>query len=821
MDIFFDQNGLTMLTRNPIRYTFAPLMERGVAIRFIAEITEDNLDSCKELMKFGELRHLEGAKGNFAIGDSREIRVPDVVKKGVPASQMLRSTARSYVDQQQHVFEILWSKAISARARIAQIEQGIEPEITQVITGWDNIFKNAIETFQDANDRVDSCCDALVPAIIVNSPMHQASADFVRRGGTIRLITEITKENIPSVKELMKTQEVRHMNGCKLNFGVTASSYTAPTSVYSMSSEPQTIESNSRDLISQHQFLFDELWQKAIPAKVRISQLEEGIEPEVTEVITGWAAVIQKTIEGFSRARQSVDHCCDSLVPPRMVGSDVSRAMSDFTDRGGRIRLITEITEANLASVKELMKTQHIRHINGFKLNFGVSEVLFAAPTSVYSVSSEPQCIWSNSKALISQHQYLFEGLWNISIPADVRIREIEQGIVPDVIETISDPDRIQKVARKLVENAKEELLIIFSSTNASLLQEGAGLIGLIEEKARDMKVVIRIITPIDEKNRELVSRWTPRRPGQDSSQISLRTTEASAQSMLSIVVADRAFSLAVEFKESASLPQGSVGFATYSNSKPTVLSYVTVFQSMWSQAELNAEIKRLYDQLKIQDQQQKEFMDIAAHEFKNPLQPILVLTDILQRHSTDSRSQELLNVITRNAKRLQTLQEEILDVAKIERHLLVLDRQAVDLSELVDEIVKEFQTQPNEKIEINFVCSSKLDVLADGARISQVIFNLLNNASKFTKRTIRVRCKKTADGRAMVEVEDDGKGIDGEILPRLFTKFTSKSAGGTGLGLYISKAIIEAHGGSIWAENMAPAGGAKFTFTLPLFLAN
>jgi hypothetical protein len=208
---------------------------------------------------------------------------------------------------------------------------------------------------------------------------------------------------------------------------------------------------------------------------------------------------------------------------------------------------------------------------------------------------------------------------------------------------------------------------------------------------------------------------------------------------MLSIVVADRAFSLAVEFKESASLPQGSVGFATYSNSKPTVLSYVTVFQSMWSQAELNAEIKRLYDQLKIQDQQQKEFMDIAAHEFKNPLQPILVLTDILQRHSTDSRSQELLNVITRNAKRLQTLQEEILDVAKIERHLLVLDRQAVDLSELVDEIVKEFQTQPNEKIEINFVCSSKLDVLADGARISQVIFNLLNNASKFSQRELFV----------------------------------------------------------------------------------
>jgi signal transduction histidine kinase len=653
-----------MLTLKPIRDTFSPLIEKGVKIRFVVEITEDNLDACKEVMRFAELRHLDGAQGNFAIGDRREIRMHAVVKKGVPPTQMLRSTVRSYVEQQQYVFDELWKKAIPAKARMTQIEEGIDPEVTQIITGWDNIFRNAMETFQTAKDKVDSCCDALVPSLIVNSPMYQASADFVMRGGKIRLITEITKDNISSVKELMKTQEVRHMNGCKLNFGVTSKSFTAPTSVYSLSTEPQTIESNSRALINQHQFLFDELWQK--------------------------------------------------------------------------------------------------------------------------------------------------------SIPAEIRIREIEQGIAPDVIETISDPDHIQRVAQRLVENANEELLVIFASTTASVHQARTGLMDLIKKKAKEGNVVVRILTPIDDANRDLVNRWSEWSSEPGARRVAIRTTETSAQSLLSIIVADRTYSLAVEFKESPSSTRGSTGLATYSNSKPTVLSYVTIFQSMWSQAELNAEIRRLYDQLKIQDQQQKEFMDMAAHEFRNPLQPILVLSEILQRHSTDARSRDLLDVVVRNAKRLQNLQQVMLDVTKIERNLLILDRQVLNLSQFVNELVKDFQAQQDTSIKISSVCQPNVYVLADKSRLAQVILNLLSNAVKFSKETIHVRCERSSDSQALVEVIDCGAGIDTEVLPRLFTKFTSKSVGGTGLGLYISKALVESHGGRIWAENVA-AGGARFAFTIPL----
>jgi len=817
LDGCFDRNEFSKLVTNAIKDSISS-KEKGVKIRIIAELTNENIPDYKTIMSLVDLRHLDGVQGNFVIADSTEIQMYGVTKNGTPDAQILRSTVMSFVEQQQYIFDELWKKSIPATLRIAQVEEGIEPEITQVITGWESVFKDAVARFQNTRDRVDSCCDALVPPIIVNSPMHEASVDFVKRGGKVRLITEITKENLESVKVLMETQEVRHIGGFKLNFGLTSRSYIAPTSVYSISSEPQCISSTSQSVVKQHQYIFDELWNKATPARIRIGQLLEGFEPEITEIVTGWEGVIQKTMEGFSKAKERVDHCCDSLVPPRMVGSDVYKAMLEFTARRGTVRLITEITSENISAVKELMKTQQVRHINGFKLNFGVSEALFAAPTSVYSVSSEPQCIWSNSKGLISQHQYLFDGLWNIAVPADIRIREIEQGIAHEVIESISDPERIQKLAVKLVETAEKELLIIFSSTGAFILQLQVGLIELIEKRAKEGNVTIRIITPVDDRNRDIVNRWS-KYAANGAAGIAVEASEISMQTMLSVIVADKSYSLAAEFKDRTSeLTHGSMGLATYSNSKPTVLSYATIFESMWTQVQLNAEIRLLYDQLKIQDQQRKEFMDIAAHEFRNPLQPILFLTDILKRHSTDVRSQELLEVIIRNAKRLQVLQEEILDVAKIERQLLSLDKQIFSLNELVDEIAMDFNSQERESIQLAVHAESRLLVFADRTRLAQVITNMLNNSVKFTKQgTIEIKCERTAEGQAMLSVVDSGTGIDPEIFPRLFTKFASKSASGTGLGLYISKAVIEAHGGKIWAVNNNGAKGAQFSFTVPI----
>jgi signal transduction histidine kinase len=270
--------------------------------------------------------------------------------------------------------------------------------------------------------------------------------------------------------------------------------------------------------------------------------------------------------------------------------------------------------------------------------------------------------------------------------------------------------------------------------------------------------------------------------------------------------------------------------------------------------SELNDSNERLalaIDRLKNQEKMQKEFINVAAHELRTPIQPILGLSEILRSRLTKTQEwqgHDLLDIIIRNAKRLQRLAEDILDVTRIESQSLKLKKELFDLNQIVSQIVEDHRNQilgsyhdstDNDKdIRLVFV-PTKEEILieADKNRISQVISNLLSNAIKFTKlgktedattttlgksvKTILITVgKDSQEEEAVVSIRDAGTGIDPEIIPRLFSKFASKSFEGTGLGLFISKSIIEAHGGRIWAENNESNGycdGATFRFTLAL----
>jgi two-component system sensor histidine kinase VicK len=216
---------------------------------------------------------------------------------------------------------------------------------------------------------------------------------------------------------------------------------------------------------------------------------------------------------------------------------------------------------------------------------------------------------------------------------------------------------------------------------------------------------------------------------------------------------------------------------------------------------------------------------NIAAHELRTPIQPILVLTQLLRSQVNNVKQQELLEITIRNAKRLQRLTNDILDVTKIEAKTLELYKEDFDLNDVVidamNDITLSTDSLKNENIRLSY---NPQDILihADKGRISQVSSNLLTNAIKFTKQgTIVVSIERDKINNnsetIIVSVKDPGQGIDSAILPRLFTKFASKSYKGTGLGLFISKGIIEGHGGKIWAENNIDGKGATFYFSLPL----
>jgi len=243
---------------------------------------------------------------------------------------------------------------------------------------------------------------------------------------------------------------------------------------------------------------------------------------------------------------------------------------------------------------------------------------------------------------------------------------------------------------------------------------------------------------------------------------------------------------------------------------------------------ESNEMLTIQYEKVKESEKMKSEFINIAAHELRTPIQPILGLTDIIYSKIKDEELHELLDIIMRNAKRLKRLTDNLLDITKIEGRSLMLNKEKFNLNILISEVLKDYvnkqKNQPKLEIAYDFKHKEDIIVEADRDRLSQVIHNLLDNALKFTihnRQMIFVIIDKKKDGKEIiVSVKDTGEGISDKILSKLFTKFaTSDQTTGTGLGLYICKNIIEAHGGRISAENNSDGKGATFRFTLPLQL--
>ena len=254
---------------------------------------------------------------------------------------------------------------------------------------------------------------------------------------------------------------------------------------------------------------------------------------------------------------------------------------------------------------------------------------------------------------------------------------------------------------------------------------------------------------------------------------------------------------------------------------------------------ESNRQLISVNEKLNLQSKVQKEFINITAHELRTPIAPIITLCELLYKKikqenqiqniqsKENKKKEEFLQVILRNAYRLYHLTQDILDVSKIESQILKMNKELIQLNDIMENIVNDYKDNiirkrydDDNKVRIVYEpIKDPIFVNVDKARLIQVISNLLGNALKFTKEgNIIISVKKiTNDQQVMVSIKDNGTGIDSEIFPKLFTKFATKSEEGTGLGLYISKSIVEAHGGKIWAENNSDGHGAIFYFTLPI----
>ena len=556
-----------------------------------------------------------------------------------------------------------------------------------------------------------------------------------------------------------------------------------------------------------------------------------------------------------------------------------------------------------------IAEVRHLPTIIGILL---VTDKEFFSDIDPLPFSSSSQLLYSGMEEVVKQQLDIFESLWNKSVSGEKKIAEVEKDIVSngtkeltDENETkfrtflIKDPYKTQQLLIQYLQKSTKEILIILPSINAFFRHRKIGIFNILEKKLLNInnnnnnnnnnnhddddlensnKLLVKILTPANNKiEKNITSIYNRIKKTNKQENIEFRRIESLSEIKTACIILDKKDVLIIELKnDSKDNFLEAIGSSIYSNTPTTVFSYISIFETLWSQTELyesiriandnlqstteelkeslqilanvNQELTLTNELLNNHDRMQKEFINVAAHELRTPTQSIIGYCEMIDAFPENTL--KYLDPVKRNAEKLYRLTEDILDVSRIESGTLKLEKSKFDLREIIVNLIEDLtakmkkeesairsnQENPDKNTNIQLIypelSAEPLFVYADKNRIQQVLSNLLSNALKFTEDgVITINTEKFLDKInnnanneenefVSIKIKDTGKGIDPEVLPRLFEKFATKSDKGTGLGLYISKNIIDAHGGKIWGHDNNKNGknGAEFGFTLPLY---
>jgi hypothetical protein len=618
-DYFAETKSLSLLVPFAIESLKNALIDakcRGAKLRFVTEITEDNILYYREAMKIVELRHLDGVKGNFAVSDTEYIATTAAATAaaavtGVEAGSILipyaiYSNVNDDIRQQNYVFEMLWNKAIPAEQKIKEIEGGGVIENTEVLYGTDNVMSAELRFFSQAKTRIDTCMDYTRPLLAIGIEQIRSSFGNAKtKGVKLRYLTEITNDNLTYCKEIMKTvDELRHLDSIKGNFMISESEYLAPTTSNDKTKLSDTIIfSNVKEIVEHQQYVFDTFWSKAIPAEQRIREIEEGIDHYDTRIIED----SQEIIKEISRLTACSNELYICLTPGGMQYSynhffEIKKKLLE-KERAGRhkgIKYISNIENGDVKLVKRFLEEGiQIRHIKNLPpVSFGVSDKEIAATIEKMEGGKMVQSLLlSNEAAYVNHFRSIFEELWNNGIDAAERMKDLERGIQSD-IEVIPNSARAREVYLNLVKNAKEEILLIFPTTGAFIRQSKLGVTELAKEAARLRDTKVRILMPASNLTDESILDLKKDYPRNIDVRYYVEQTSAARATMLvaaraTILVVDRKDSLVMELRDDlTSTFEEAIGLSTHSNSRPGVLSYVAIFEKIWIQTEMFEELK-------------------------------------------------------------------------------------------------------------------------------------------------------------------------------------------------------------------------------------
>ena len=706
----------------------------------------------------------------------------------------------------------------------------------------------------------------------------------------VRIVTEITSDNMGHCNQIIEKYgtELRHLSDVKVNLAISDGKEYISFPV-SNESRPlsEMIYSNVKEVANQNNLIFETLWKKAIPAQKRIKEIEKGLLPVETYLIDNHVKALSY-VQDFI---QNVDTGFSNSTPigyfklldrNEILFQSYLQYLSKYKEgkvKGG-VRWVTHIGDKkeDVELIRKFLDVGiEIKHVRNLPpLYFSVSR-----KQCVVTIENLPngemfqRIIHSSEPSYILHYQTVFEELWNMGINAQERIRQIETGTTVGTTKVIESPLRTKQYFIDLVKNSKEEIMILFPSHNAIKREVIMGIIDLLKKKSAE-NIGIRILSPVNEVVKQLL--FPMETDDKYDSKENIRSREIRKQRNLisTIVIVDRKYVLATELKDdSKEFFEEAIGESTYSTSKPTVLSYISIFESLWDQTETSDSLKIANQKLIQSEQTEREFINTAAHELRTPTQAIMGYTEIdsevfndLLKNTKVTSDEELRRVIgylkshfdavSRNSARLDQLINNLLDVARIESNKinrLQIHKQKLDIVLAVNDTINtELEQKIRQKnIKINFINElpdKQYWVYADKLRLGQIMNNLIGNAIKYSHQNgkidviIKENLSNSNDGdlggadyilksnnsddikekkqdngfreEILVGVSDMGKGISDKVMPKLFEKFITSSDTGTGLGLYITRNLVEAHGGKIWAYNNKDDVGSTFVFSLP-----
>ena len=661
------------------------------------------------------------------------------------------------------------------------------------------------------------------------------------------------------------------------------------------------------------------LWNEEITVEERIRQMEEEeekdqIETRIIETRTQFhnfiTSSLKDTIERDWYFQDEIlkliyenyfelfkENIKKTLLLNKIEQKSKPKSSLNKKDNIIGLRCILKITRQNMELVAKFLDVEgvYIRHTsNPLPINFEVSDTQFNLSMRISNKIDTSYILSIPDISVIKYYKSIFEDLWNEGLDARIKIRDMRSNLNADegFTELIENPYKTQQLLIHHIQKATKEILIILPSINAFFRYRKIGIFSILEKKLLNIninnnisneeensnKLLVKILTPTNNKLEKCITNIYNRikKINKKKENIEFRRVESLSEINTACIIIDKKDLLVIELKDdSKNNFLDAIGSSIYSNTPTTVFSYISIFDTLWTQTELYESIRIANDELQStteelreslqilanvnqeltitneilnkHDRMQKEFINVAAHELRTPTQSIIGYCEMIDAFPENTL--KYLEPVKRNAEKLYRLTEDILDVSRIESGTLKLEKSKFDLREIIVNLIEDLTAKM--KKEENIIKSNKenidkktniqliypelsaqpLFVYADKNRIQQVLSNLLNNALKFTDdgvitintekfvETINNNANNEEKEFVSIKIKDTGKGIDPEVLPRLFEKFATKSDKGTGLGLYISKNIIDAHGGRIWGQDNNKYGknGAEFGFTLPL----